>query len=165
MKKDLKIDIAIRWFLLIIFLTPLPCNGQDELLVDMYMVSTFQPEKFTDYVKINNPLYDEAFHRCLHTLRENNLSLAMKHIASCERMKSVDDLLYTKCINENPNAQMFLWLSDVQQVISSNKRWEDTQTGSSMIMGKNMMDTISPGYWVQLQRIALPLFKPYLSCE
>lgn len=165
MKRDLSINIVITWFLLIIFLTPLPCNGQDALLVDMYMQSVFQPENFTDYVNINRPLYDEAFYGCLHTLREKYFSIARNHIASCERMKSVDEQLYAKCINENSAAQLFLWLSDVQQVISGNKRWEDTPTGSSLIMAKKMADTIMPGYWMQIQRPALAHIKPLLSCK
>lgn len=169
MKRHLNINIVIGWILLTIILTPLPCSGQsavlDALLVDLYSQSVFYPEKLNGYVEMNRNHYDEAFYNCLYKLRDKYYMMAMETLKSCERLKNIDEELYAKCNNENTAAQMYLWVIGIEKVLRENKRWEDTTSGRNIFIAKKYSNTISPGFWTQMQAPAVKAVKPLLSCN
>ena len=164
MKTHINKLFTITWLFLVTAVFPAQSLAQDELIIEIYRQSVFYPESLDDFVNKNKKRFDDTFYECLHTLQSKYLLLSQQHLSSCEGSK-VYGQVYSDCVKENPSAQTYLWLSDIEKVLNGSTKWQSTTTGASVTYGKSMMNTMLPGFWEQIQEPALSLIRQSLSCK
>lgn len=137
------------------------------VVLDAYVRSMAYPEKFTAFVRQNPTRFDDRFERCLGTIIRRVRPGAMAHSKRCEQIAGYGEE-FLECIKSNDLATVWLWATQVRQVVREGVPWEETQLGGSYWTAKQVGSMLDPRFPELLLRIAegsAQAAAPALSCE
>lgn len=161
--------IVILCSALIIFLNTQLCLGGDEFIRTLYRQSILYPERFTKYVDDHREAFDEHFYECLDSLHAKYYHASWVQLERCRRIKGEVNVehVFRNCIDGDIGVHLAFWLSNVREVISGTKSWEDTEFGYSFTSLKmvTLFFVKDPEFWAEMNQPRFISIRPLLRCE
>jgi hypothetical protein len=132
---------------------------------NLYFQSVAYPENFyssTELTQASGPQRNQIL-PCLISIRDTYFQLAREAIEQCRSAHGNSEWYY-KCLKDDPSASTWLWANDMILVVSGERKWVNTITGSNMVIAKRLAEQMQPGIWVPSIQQAMPLARQMLLC-
>ena len=137
-----------------------------EVLYELYVVSCGYPQSLDTVLRNNQAKIDHHLLSHIESVKAIHYRQALIDMEECNT--HADPQWEMKCLQERPSANLYFWLSSLQETLERGTSWTRTERGALLMAAKNQAEMFAgEGTWAGTFEMTLeqigPTIKAYLS--
>jgi len=160
-----KIIIILASVLGFCFFINIPAFAQQgySIVYDLYYNLMLYPENGDNTISRNQTIFDGQFYSCLSAVQQRAQRAAQQHTAQCNMINDLSRR--AKCEQGNEGAKLWTWTRRVRSACQGQILWSQTDIGQVAIIGKNALESMTPGQYENIVKTTVPQWRSFLMCQ